>query len=513
MIKHRNDNIQYETGDSRSSLMEYQNGDRDLKKVGVIDSQMFKQKTHMVHSEANFIKISDVFQSKVSQESDTTIRNHNSQMAKVKAWKLEKQKNKPLVSSKVFQYEIPVIIERVGEEEGSAIKPLPQQKPQICFSLIHDENRLNTIHSAQPTKKSTTGTLVSEKLSHYLETGRSSQIQQSDYLANPLREIKSDHNIIEGQFSNKYDFGQQNVKQNNRQLSVLNLDKMKSQDSQFQKKNKADMPLPSYDISATRGLVFKTPRYNTNTLEFLRHQAHKHESARKHKKQVQKINVEFQEYKEPIEDLSEQQFHPWSVVKPLSRPKAVTPLQDDKHHRFNDQDLAQYSDYQLKKKSDDKYLKLSKTAVEPIELKFSDQKFMNSSLKKENLSTVNQNTNFKTEVSEEDNWTYNTKPVKGIKQFSYETKSLKKKEFLPEIAATTPVVITVENTIRNSFKLDINISPAEKKSQLQNSTETVKSQDVLEDYLNLMLDNLDISLGKIIKCKTQIDLCNIFFLN
>jgi hypothetical protein len=44
--------------------------------------------------------------------------------------------------------------------------------------------------------------------------------------------------------------------------------------------------LPSYDLSTKRGIVFKTPRYDTNALEFLKNDAR---NFKKSSRQVQKV--------------------------------------------------------------------------------------------------------------------------------------------------------------------------------------------------------------------------------
>jgi hypothetical protein len=72
-----------------------------------------------------------------------------------------------------------------------------------------------------------------------------------------------------------------------KQITLLNLKRINtSQKKSFKPgDNMKENTLPSYDMSTTRGMVFKTPRYETNALEFLKSEANKGFKAKKSTKQ------------------------------------------------------------------------------------------------------------------------------------------------------------------------------------------------------------------------------------
>lgn len=83
----------------------------------------------------------------------------SSQLAKVKAWKLEKIQQEKAKITKKFNYETPVIIERLGEEDGTEMKPViirsipPSETKILKISGIQHPNQ-----SEENTKKASSQT-------------------------------------------------------------------------------------------------------------------------------------------------------------------------------------------------------------------------------------------------------------------------------------------------------------------------------------------------------------------
>lgn len=76
-------------------------------------------------------------------------------------------------------------------------------------------------------------------------------------------------------------------------MSIINIKRINTEQIKNDKDQEGseENPFPSYDISTTRGMVFKTPRYDTNSLEFLRQQAHKNMPQKRGGRNIDRVKV------------------------------------------------------------------------------------------------------------------------------------------------------------------------------------------------------------------------------
>lgn len=338
-----------------------------------------------------------------------------------------------------------------------------------------------------------------------------------------------------------------------KEITKLNIERINSSKKKVgiygSSSNDQENVLPSYDMSTNRGIIFKTPRYDTNTLEFMRNEAKYRSRNRKSRRQTQKVQIQY----EPgvvNQIMTEEQFHPWSNVKPFhkgrfNKNEAKSPKNKEHQERVYDSRHSAADSYHLRKRTDEKIFDPNKKirGVQPIELSYSDQQVIESGREsnKFNNSIHNSNKNRDSQRSNSSNasdWIYNTQGVDVVNTIptskGEEPSSQNKKHEVEK----EEVVVEVENSFRDSFfhkakKPSIQVCDndeenlgniesrltsfrkdglSSKEEQTDSKMMSMSEMVVQDSYTDYLLERLNNSLSDTLYCKSNMDLCKKQFL-